>query len=353
MKICLLGDTHWGARGDSHQFHEYFIKFFDFMFDTLKEREIYDVYQFGDLFDKRKQINFQTLTWMKEHFLDKFNHDVFNLKVFLGNHDIFYKNTTDVNAFMLLRDQKSIRIYEENQTVNFDDGTSIDLIPWVTPDDLPTFYKFVEKSTADYMFGHLEISGFAMSKHMTSQGGIKSNVFKQYKHVYSGHYHHPSTKGNITYLGAPYELTWEDHDDPKGFYIFDTTTGELEFIQNPYSMYHKILYNDELTDYTEFDFSKLQGSIVKLIVVKKQSTETFENLIDDLEKCNLIELQIIDDDMVFVEQNIDDIEVENTLAVMMKNIDGVEADDDIKLDDIKHLTQEIYYEALDVSRTTA
>ena len=32
---------------------------------------------------------------------------------------------------------------------------------------------------------------------------------------------------------------------PRGFHIlFDTETRELEFIQNPYEMFHKIYYDD-------------------------------------------------------------------------------------------------------------
>ena len=46
----------------------------------------------------------------------------------------------------------------------------------------------------------------------------------------------------IYYLGTPYEIYWNDWQDPKGFHIYDTETRELERIVNPYSIYEKIYY---------------------------------------------------------------------------------------------------------------
>ena len=38
--------------------------------------------------------------------------------------------------------------------------------------------------------------------------------------------------GNVTYLGNPYQLYWNDEGDTRGFHIFDTETLETEFIEN-------------------------------------------------------------------------------------------------------------------------
>jgi len=349
--VCLLGDTHWGARGNSPVFHSYFMKSNDYMFGELRKRGVTDIWQFGDLFDVRKSINIQTFKWMEENFLSKFESGEFTLNVMLGNHDIYYKNTNDVNSVeLLLKNRTNINIFNSMQKIKFDDGRSADIVPWVNVNQLESFYDFVDKSVSDYLFGHFEINGFAMSKHMKSKGGVSTTVFKHYKHVYSGHYHHASQKGNVSYLGTPYELTWEDYDDPKGFYIFDTKTGEIEFIKNPYSMYHKIIYNDATTVYDVSDIEEYRDSIVKLVVAEKNNNEMFESFVVGLESI-VNDLHVTDNDMIIIEQDIDDIDVNDTLSVMMKSVDGVESE--IDPEDIKILTKEIYHEAIEMSRSTA
>ena len=70
MKICLLGDTHFGMRGDSLEFHKYIKKFYDnIFFPYLIENKIDTVFQLGDLFDRRKFINFNSLYLCRKYFL--------------------------------------------------------------------------------------------------------------------------------------------------------------------------------------------------------------------------------------------------------------------------------------------
>ena len=70
-KFIVLGDTHFGARGDSLKFHAYMEKFYtEFLFPYMKENNIKGIYQLGDLFDRRKFINFNTLAECKRYFFD-------------------------------------------------------------------------------------------------------------------------------------------------------------------------------------------------------------------------------------------------------------------------------------------
>ena len=62
MKIALLGDTHFGVRNDARHFHEYYEKFYsEVFFPYLEEHGINTIIQLGDLFDRRKYINFLSL----------------------------------------------------------------------------------------------------------------------------------------------------------------------------------------------------------------------------------------------------------------------------------------------------
>jgi len=78
MKICILGDTHFGMRGDSLDFHNHIEKFYtNVFFPYLKENNINTVFQMGDLFDRRKFINFNSLYMCRKYFFDKLQENNF------------------------------------------------------------------------------------------------------------------------------------------------------------------------------------------------------------------------------------------------------------------------------------
>ena len=93
--------------------------------------------------------------------------------------------------------------------------------------------------------GHFEIAGFHTYRGAHSEEGLDRKIFKKFDMVFSGHYHHRSHSDNIHYLGNPYELTWQDYGDTRGFHIFDIDNYDLEFIPNPFVMFHRITYDDK------------------------------------------------------------------------------------------------------------
>jgi hypothetical protein len=43
-------------------------------------------------------------------------------------------------------------------------------------------------------------------------------------------------------------MTWTDYDQKRGFSVFDTETRGMTYVENPFKMFHKIVYDD--TDMT-------------------------------------------------------------------------------------------------------
>jgi len=120
MKIALITDQHFGARNDSIQFHEYYKKFYDeFFFPTLAEHEIDTIIELGDIFDRRKYVNFDTLYRAREYFFDPIVKAGIELHCIVGNHDIYFKNTLKVNApELLLQDYGNINIIDVEFLIN-------------------------------------------------------------------------------------------------------------------------------------------------------------------------------------------------------------------------------------------
>ena len=349
MKIVILGDTHFGARGDSLDFHKFFSKFYEeVFFPYLKEHNINTIFQMGDLFDRRKFINFNSLYLSRRYFFNICKENNITLHTLIGNHDVAFKNTLEVNSPQLVvGDYDNIIVYKDFATVEFD-GLPIDVVPWICDDNEVEIFNHIKKSKSEVCFGHFEIAGFEMDRGNVCDIGIDKKSFSKYDIVLSGHFHHKSSDGNITYVGTPYEMTWSDYMDTKGFHVFDTETREMEFIANPFTMFNKVTYDDGATDFEfwkKFDYEKYKETYVKLVVVNKQNPYLFDTVVDNFYKAGLSDLSIVEDftDTSIVDDEIVD-QAEDTMTILSKYIDALELD--VESEKLKTMMRELYVEAL-------
>jgi DNA repair exonuclease SbcCD nuclease subunit len=165
MKICILGDTHFGARGDSLEFHSYFKKFYDeVFFPYLLKYKINIIFQLGDLFDRRKFINFNSLYQAKKYFFDKCQEHNLQVYALIGNHDVAFKNTLEINSpKLLLNEYDNVSILENFCTKEFH-GVSLDFVPWLCDDNEQEIFQKMKESKSQICFGHFEIAGFEMDR---------------------------------------------------------------------------------------------------------------------------------------------------------------------------------------------
>lgn len=349
MLIAILGDTHFGARGDSPFFHNYFKRFYnEVFFPYLKENNIKHIVQLGDVFDRRKFVNYQTLNQCQSYFFEPLN-DSFSSWLLVGNHDTYYKNTNEVNSLnLLLKQYTNVSQVNSPTEVEFD-GLSILMVPWICQENYNEVMHAMENSRSQILVGHFEIEGFEMHKGAYCDRGISPEMFSKFDIVLSGHFHTKSSRGNIFYTGTPYEMTWSDFEDKKGFHIFDTTTRELKFVPNPYSMFHKLWYDDSNCTMDEVlaqDFSKYKDTIVKVIIKNKLNPVWFDMFIEKIEKSGTIDLQVVEDHLNLNLEDDSDIinEAEDTLTILNKYVSQLE----LKADKSKleNLLRSLYNEAL-------
>jgi len=270
LKVAIITDQHFGARNDSIAFLDFFQKFYDdTFFPSLDAAGINTVLILGDTFDRRKYVNFYALDRAKKMFFDKLEERGIRVHMLAGNHDTYYKNTNDVNSpDLLLREYNNIDVIDSPETIVID-GTSICMMPWICPENYQESIDEMKNTKAEICMGHFEIAGFAMHRGMESHEGLSKEIFDKFDMVFSGHYHHRSDDGHIYYLGNPYELTWQDYKDTRGFHLFDLERRELEFIPNPNTMFERVEYDDKDCEPIDLDLIDLNGKYVKLVVVNK------------------------------------------------------------------------------------
>ena len=359
MKIALITDTHFGARNDNANFNDYFYKFYEgVFFPYLHQHGIKTCIHLGDVMDRRKFVSYKTAKDFRERFILPFSQLEINLHMLVGNHDTFYKNTNDVNSLQELVDGKfrNIKVYPEAQEVEFD-GCKILFMPWINSQNYIHSMGMIDETTAQICMGHLELNGFEMQKGMYMDHGWDKQEFRKFDTVMSGHYHHKSDDGQVYYLGTPYEIYWNDWEDPKGFHIFDTETRELERIVNPYNIFSKIYYDDTVNDYshmvgppaTAYDFQKYKNKYVKLVVVNKKDLFQFDQFVDKLLTADCHDVKIVEDFSEMDANNVSDDIVENTedtMTLLEKYIDELPVD--LSKDRLKNTMRTLYTEAQDL-----
>ena len=343
MKVAIITDTHYGARKGSKFLHDYFELFYkNIFFPSLKEYGVDTVIHMGDAFDSRKSIDYQSLEWAKRVVFDPLME--YNVHMIIGNHDVYYKNTNDVNSpDLLLQKYSNIKTYSKATEVNIG-GLDILFLPWINQENETETYQLIKKTRSKCAMGHLELQGFRVNRQIIMEHGTDSKLFEKFERVYSGHYHTRSTDGRVFYLGNPYEMYWNDVDDPRGFHIFDTETLEHTTINNPYKLFHIIHYED--TNYKLFNAAELKDKIVKVIVRKKSKPKDFEKFIDKIYSAGVQELKIIENFAIQESEDFEINEEENTISILNRYIDESEFEYDKSV--IKGIFEDLYRQACEV-----
>ena len=352
MKLALITDQHFDCRNSSLLFSDYFAKFYtEICFPYLLKNNITTVIDLGDTFDRRKYINLNILKKTKQMWFDRLKEYNINLHTLVGNHTTYFKNTSEINTLDLIIDNyDNVTVYDRPTVVEFDD-VPIQFIPWINSGNYDESMEALKISSAQILMGHLEIVGFEMYKGFASiDGNFKKELLSRFDIVFSGHFHHKSDDGQIFYLGTPYEITWNDWNDSRGFHIFDTDTRELERIVNPYSIFKKIYYDDTHPSFGEdIDMASFKDKYVKLIVVNKKDLYKFDMFVDNLFKADAFDVKIIEDFSDLDASNVsDDIvnNTEDTITLLDRYIDELP----LMLDKgrLKNTMKTLYNEAQDL-----
>lgn len=346
MKIAIINDTHFGHKNDSPFFLDESLKYFENQFfPYLIQNKIRHVIHLGDLMDRRKYVNFNTLSEVQNRFISLFEkHDV-KLHITVGNHDTYYKNTNKINSIReLFSKYNCVNLYEE-PTELFFSGLKIAIIPWMAKDNANICLDYIQNTPASILAGHFEINGFEVVTGIRHSSGSDISLFKKFDKVLSGHFHLRQSKDNIHYLGTQYQLNFGDVNSKKGFTVLDTDTRELEFVENPRKVFHVLKY-DDVNGMDKVNPDDIRYGSVKLLVMNKTKLKLFESYIDILMTCDLQELSIVEE---FNRSEDEEVEVDitqDTISIIASEIDANEHIQN--KEKVKNVIRELYMESFNV-----
>ena len=350
MKILFLGDLHLGARNGNPNFLRMMDDYFkEELFPYILNNNIDVVVQLGDILDKRRNIDFTISNYLVNTFFKFFTENKVTLYSTLGNHDVYYRQSIQLDGPSQFASGDYIHIVKDCRVITFD-KTKIAMTPWICDENKEEVTKWIveNKNRNTILCGHFELAGFPIQKgYISDKGSIETDKMKGYKCVLSGHYHSPSEKDKITYVGTPYELTWSDYGDEKKFLVYDTVEKVFETVYTKKKMFHKIVYKDDILQTINYDTYK--NSYVKVVLTddyNEGKLNVFLSMLD--EKAHPYSIQTIDireqKETLMEEISADD--VDNPIEIMMNTI-TLKVDDEEMCQLVKNLTYEIYQSAMD------
>jgi len=243
-KIFVLGDLHLGIRNNSLEWSEIQSNFLINHFLEQVDKEGFDpeqdiLVQVGDWNHVRESTNvriYKLSLHIAKILTQKFKRGVY---VILGNHDVYYKDRTDTHSL-----EGFDKIYDNFHVFTKPESISINshkflMLPWI--ESLAEIKAQIQNhKSAKYVFCHTDFKGFNFNKVQSLEHGLEHEDIASFTKIYSGHIHIRQEKGNVLYVGTPYEMDRGDRGNVKGFYVLDVNNNKIKekFIENDYSPKH-------------------------------------------------------------------------------------------------------------------
>jgi DNA repair exonuclease SbcCD nuclease subunit len=283
-KVGCFSDTHIGLYQDSPEWHDISLKFAKEASDFYRKNQIKTIVIAGDVFHNRSEISVRTIHTAKK-FFDCFKE--FTILISTGNHCCFFKDNSTVNSISILDGWNNIKIVDKSPLVlKTKKNTSVSFIPWgVECKDIPK---------TDICFGHFEINTFYMNSYRACEKGEDSkNLLDKSPFIISGHFHKKDhrvyEKGQILYLGSPYQHNFGDTGDERGYYIIDLDNSSFKFIENDFSPKFIKLKTEDLTK--KSIENKVKNNFVSLNLDSSLKQEDANNLLMKVMQHNPLNLK--------------------------------------------------------------
>ena len=213
-KAAVFTDIHFGLKGNSKVHNDDCEEFVDWFIETAKSHGCETGIFCGDWHHNRNSLNLTTMDATIRS-LEKLGKAFDKFYMFVGNHDLYYKDKRDVSSTIFGKHIPGItlvdRIYEQD---------NVALVPWLVGDE----WKNIKNIKAKYMFGHFELPHFYMNAmvQMPDHGDLQASHFENQDYVFSGHFHKRQKQGKIHYIGNAFPHNYADvWDDERGMMVIN------------------------------------------------------------------------------------------------------------------------------------
>lgn len=266
----MITDTHLGVRNSSIEWLEIMKDYFHNFFIPLLKKEKKEgdfLIHLGDVFDSRHSLNLLVMNEGIEIFEEISK--IMPIVIILGNHDIYRKNSNEVNSVKILKWVPNIKVLEEPEVMTIS-GKKLLFMPWRAGHQEEL--ECINNNPADFMFCHTEMQGLKFNKSTVIETGLNLKELLMFRKVYAGHIHFAQSKGNFRMLGCPYPMTRSDINNEKGIWCLDIVNETEHYYPNTYSpKFIKMLFENVLELEEEEVKQLFNNNFVDILVDPKWS----------------------------------------------------------------------------------
>ncbi len=279
-KIAIFSDLHLGVHQNNSFWLDYSVEWAKWFANDLALNDIKDIVFCGDFFHYRDELSLVTLT-TAHRILDILKD--FNIYMIPGNHDCYYKDSSEINSLSLFKGWKNITVYDSYfRLENYFVDKYISFCPWGT--------KLSDIQKSDIIFGHFELLNFKMtSSIICDKGDDPVELCKKGPLIFSGHFHLRDEKNingsKIIYTGNPFQMDFNDSMQSKGYYILDLKDCDYNYVTYPNNIQHVKIFLSKLIKLENVDdefASIIPNNIIKLIVDKNISTDHLDLIVSKI-----------------------------------------------------------------------
>lgn len=296
MKLIITADVHNGVPGKLRDT----IWSINVIRNYAKNNNIKDVIVLGDLFHDRVSLNIEVLNAVYDA-LYAAKSDGQSWMCFPGNHDCFLKNSWDINSLHVLSNVLTVIEGIDKITLG---GQCFHILPFIHQ-EITYMEKLKEVNNianeSDILLTHIGVCGAVQNACFLLQNwNIVNFLDTKFKRIYTGHYHCHQQIGNTWYPGSPIPFKFDEGFVDHGFFVYDTNSGEHEFIKTFDCMKHTYRPPDYVT-IQDTDIVKNKGSLsgnkIRIVQSRDYTQNELETIHSTLRKLGAltIDWKVYDD----------------------------------------------------------
>lgn len=281
MKILIFSDIHIHPHKKSSERLDHCLQVLDWVFEVAETRNIRNIVFLGDLFHDRQRIDVLTYQKTFEVMERRLSERDLDLRLLLGNHDLWHNDRLDVSSVNPLRSIKGITVVDKPCVQEISDGSEdvyFAFLPYTHDpiDDIHNLEKewkaTARKEDKKILGAHLSVDGALWNtrfntaaevavEHDGDMVRVGPEIFKRWDRVFLGHYHAAQKlDDSVEYVGSPLQLSFGEAFQDKNIIVYDTHEDSCEYIKNEFSPLHFIISEDEIDKYP------LEGNFVRVEV---------------------------------------------------------------------------------------